>query len=223
MPQSETHTVIVNTINRSFGAWDKVRSKLPPNADEDADMDNAARARWAFLEHLPVLHDPQSFQVYVACIAHGVTLGAVQVAEIGRYGHLVQLAMSTWKLANPDWKNPQKQDPLPTKGNHSEASGAQGLDSQTRDRDHSAAKTPDQPAAEPKNTHPLPTKGNHSEGEGAPETALSLPNACPEQAEGSSSSSGTGEGSRLNGQPTQKPPLGAETAQEPWHEPVQTA
>ena len=83
-------------------------------------MDNAARARWAFLEHLPVLHDPQSFQVYVACIAHGVTLGAVQVAEIGRYGHLVQLAMSTWKLANPDWKNPQKQDPLPTKGNHSD-------------------------------------------------------------------------------------------------------
>ncbi|HKF49604.1 MAG TPA: hypothetical protein VKB38_19745 [Terracidiphilus sp.] len=167
MPQSDTRTEVFNTINRCNEAWNKAKNQ--PGADEDTQQESAT---WAFLDQLPVLHDPQSFQVYTACIAHGVTLGVIDVVDIGRYGHLVQLAMSTWKLANPDWKNPQKQDPLPpTKGNHEVAEERSGALDPSHLGTREGRQTPTQPSAEPENTHPLPPNGNHSEDEkqlGAP-------------------------------------------------------
>jgi hypothetical protein len=68
--------------------------------------------------------------------------------------------MSAWKLAHPDWKKPQTQDPLPPKGNHpgnDENQGAPGLSHlETGDDAQSAENAPE----EQEEDDPLPPKGN---------------------------------------------------------------
>lgn len=134
--QSEENTPtragFVEAIERCAEAWHRVRAELPPGAFRLADQANQQKAALAYLAQLPILSDPAAFQVYIACIAQGVALGAVDIVDAGRLCHLAQTAMSAWKLANltvpaaTEKREQQAQKsthPLPPKGNQPAAAG----------------------------------------------------------------------------------------------------
>ena len=75
-PEENTPDVYTQTIERCAAAYHRVRAELP------------------------VLRDPDSFQLYVACIGKGAAIGAIDIVDIGRFCHIAQTAMAVWKLAN---------------------------------------------------------------------------------------------------------------------------
>ena len=99
MPDQE-QDVYTQTIQRCAAAYHRVRAELAPRAIPAEDQRNNYKAFQAFAAELPVLRDPDSFQLYVACIAKGAAIGAIDVVDLGRFCHIVQTAMSVWKLAN---------------------------------------------------------------------------------------------------------------------------
>src|SRR5579863_5011911 len=88
------------TIDRCAAAYQRVRAELKKGATYFPDQENQHKAYLAFSAELPILYDPDSFRLYVACIAKGVAIGAVDIADAGRLCHIVQTAMSIWKLVN---------------------------------------------------------------------------------------------------------------------------
>ena len=134
MPAEQTtHTDFQQTIDRCAAAYRRVRAELKPkDIGYNADRENNYKAYLAFSAELPILSNPASFQLYVACIAKGVAIGAIDIGDAGRLCHIVQTAMSVWKLANltiPAAQNKekeaarrseQKETPLPPKGNYPE-------------------------------------------------------------------------------------------------------
>src|SRR5215472_8636180 len=159
MPQSAQITAAVQRCNE---AWQKVRSQLPPDAGRHAQADNNELCRWAFLDQLPILCNPESFQTWIACIAQGVVLGVIDLADAGRYCHLAHSAIAAWRLANPPQKK-EKHTPLPPpNGNHVEgenhpsapepgAPGPSHLGTRERCRDDA-----NHPSAKPEGTPPPP-------------------------------------------------------------------
>ncbi|HWE85161.1 MAG TPA: hypothetical protein VG267_09465 [Terracidiphilus sp.] len=137
---------ILHAINVCIQAYLGVKAKLPSDASYSSRQENHEAACSAYLAKLPILCDLASFQFYVACIAHGASIGAVDPVDIGRFCHLAQTAMSAWKLANlivPAAKNREMQatrnkqneaDPLPTKGNQVEDRQSLQAASQLPDR-----------------------------------------------------------------------------------------
>src|SRR5271157_590467 len=126
---------VMKTINRCAEAYHYVRAQLPPKAAHFDKLDNQAKASEAFCSHLPVLLGLESFQIFVACIAQGVAIGAIDPVDIGRYCHLAQTAMTAWKLANltvPEARN--RPHPLPTRSNQSETYEGAAAAAQLPDR-----------------------------------------------------------------------------------------
>jgi hypothetical protein len=99
MSQSEeiTPDVYTQTIERCAAAYHRVRAELPQGATYFEDQENSHKAFLAFAAELPILRDPDSFQLYVACIGKGA---AIDIVDIGRFCHIAQTAMAVWKLAN---------------------------------------------------------------------------------------------------------------------------
>ena len=131
MPQPEENTpdVYTQTIERCAAAYHRVRAELKKDAIYFEDQENKHKAYLAFAAELPVLRDPDSFQLYVACIGKGAAIGAIDIVDIGRFCHIAQTAMSVWKLANLTIPAAQEKEraakkkeematPLPSKGNH---------------------------------------------------------------------------------------------------------
>jgi len=56
--------------------------------------------RWRDFKVRRSVLDPTACLVYIACVASGVGIGAVDVVDAGRLCHLAQTAMSAWKLVN---------------------------------------------------------------------------------------------------------------------------
>ncbi|HTX75692.1 MAG TPA: hypothetical protein VMD29_05740, partial [Terracidiphilus sp.] len=89
MSQSENHTPITadftETIDRCAAAYRRVRAELKPkDIGYNADRENNYKAYLAFSAELPILSNPASFQLYVACIAKGVAIGAIDIGDAGR-------------------------------------------------------------------------------------------------------------------------------------------
>jgi|SRR5215472_15953389 len=175
MPQSAQITAAVQRCNE---AWQKVRSQLPPDAGRHAQADNNELCRWAFLDQLPILCNPESFQTWIACIAQGVVLGVIDLADAGRYCHLAHSAIAAWRLANPPQKK-EKHTPLPPpNGNHVEgenhpsapepgAPGPSHLGTRERCRDDA-----NHPSAKPEGTPPpSPPFINPTEEDESPKSA----------------------------------------------------
>lgn len=133
MPQPQAATLdraeLMKTIQRCAEAYFRVRAELPPNSIPYYDQANNYKASLAFLAQIPVLYDLASFQLYIACIAQGAAIGAIDPADVGRFCHIAQTAISAWKLANLIVPAAQRKEmeseekakytrPLPTKGNH---------------------------------------------------------------------------------------------------------
>ena len=165
-PQSIDRAELMRTIQRCAEAYHRIRAELPEKVFYHDNLENQQKASLASLAELPVLIDPKSFQLYIACIAQGVGFGAVDVVDAGRLSHLATSAMSAWKLANltapaaerkerESAEKEQKQPtPLPPKGNHH---GAEDGQSQAQ----TARRGPETgPRAPQKRRHP-PSKGNH--------------------------------------------------------------
>ena len=161
MPSEDQNRAdFMKTINRCAEAYHHVKAQLP-KATFSWSMeaqDNQRHAFQAFTAQLPILYDLESFQLYIACIAQGVAIGAIDVVDAGRFCHIAQTAMSVWKLVNltiPAAQKKQKQDPLPpTKGNQPTANEARNAADQPSE-DHQ------NPSEPPQNPDPLPSKGNH--------------------------------------------------------------
>lgn len=131
-PQPLAQEDFLHAINRCVQAYLDVKAKLPKDASYSATCDNHENACAAYLSKLPILWDPASFQLYIACIAHGAALGVIDPLDVGRFCHVAQTAISAWKLANltvpaKARKNEkaaqEKATPLPPKGNQPEDNG----------------------------------------------------------------------------------------------------
>ncbi len=130
---------IMQIVNRCAEAYHYVKAELPAKATHFEKLDNDAKASEAFCRHLPVLFGLQNIQIFIACIGLGVSIGAIDVADGGRYSHLAITAMSAWKLANltvPEARSRQH-PPLPKgnhEGNHEEDYGTAAVAAQLPDR-----------------------------------------------------------------------------------------
>ncbi len=98
--QQQTPDVYTETIERCAAAYHRVRAELKKDAIYFEDQENNHKAFLAFAAELPVLRDPDSFQLYVACIGKAAGIGAIDIVDVGRFCHIAQTAMSIWKLAN---------------------------------------------------------------------------------------------------------------------------
>lgn len=90
------------TIERCAAAYHRVRAELKKGAlswSSDA-QENQHVAYLAFAAQLPILRDPYSIHLYVACIGRGVSIGAIDIADAGRFCHIANTAVSIWKLCN---------------------------------------------------------------------------------------------------------------------------
>ena len=140
----------MHAIQHCAEAYHQVRAELPSNPSYHANQENQFKAGLAFLGQLPILYDLPSFQLYIACIAQGVAIGAMDGADCGRLCHLAQTAMSAWKLANlivPAAQMKQKAAQM---------------------KQEAAQRKENDPT-------PLPPKGNHLIGEEARQAAQALP------------------------------------------------
>jgi hypothetical protein len=151
---------LMQTIQRCAAAYHRVMADLPKGSLRWDVAEFQQRAFLAFSAHLPVLCDLASIQLYIACIAQGAAIGAIDPVDAGRFCHIAQTAMSAWKLANltvpaaqarekREQQKAQKQTPLPSKGNHFQ--------------DGEGPKAQEQGRMARENATPLPPKGNHAE------------------------------------------------------------
>ena len=172
-PQSIDRAELMRTIQRCAEAYHRIRAELPQKVFYHDNLENQQKASLASLAELPVLIDPKSFQLYIACIAQGVGFGAVDVVDAGRLSHLATSAMSAWKLANltapaaerkerESAEKEQKQPtPLPPKGNHPGAEDGQSQPRQPAEDQNQAPEHPKNAATPPpKVTTPALTTAN---------------------------------------------------------------
>ena len=95
-----TRTGFMQATQRCAAAYHRVMANMPRDPVYRVREEIRHKAFLAFAAELPVLCDPQSFQLYIACIGQGASIGAIEPGEAGRFCHIAQTAMSAWKLAN---------------------------------------------------------------------------------------------------------------------------
>jgi hypothetical protein len=153
MQQPDTNTpstAFTQTIQRCAAAYHRVMADMPRDPDYWVRDEIQNKAFLAFAAELPILRDPASFQLYIACIAQGAAIGAIDPIDVGRFCHLAQTAISAWKLANltiPAAKAKEERDRKNSANPANSASTA------------STASTAN--SANPAGCTPLPSKGNH--------------------------------------------------------------
>ena len=91
---------LADTLQRATNAY-RAAVAIPPSCTVPSVLEEHHHNGFvAFCSELPILYEPSSFQIYLACITRGVAIGAMNPAEAGRLSHLVQTSMSAWKLFN---------------------------------------------------------------------------------------------------------------------------
>ena len=160
MPLTETQIPTRNDFmqatQRCAAAYLRVMAHMPKNCLHWTRDEFQYKAFLAFAAELPILCDLASFQLYMACIAQGAAVGAIDPVDVGRFCHIAQTAMSAWKLANlivpaareKERKAQANATPLPPKGNQSAQKQSQSQ--------------PQQPPRGEETATPLPTKGNQA-------------------------------------------------------------
>ena len=141
-PEENTLDAFTQTIERCAAAYQRAIAHMPKDPSPWVREEIQHKAYLAFAAELPVLRDPDSFLLYIACIGKGASIGAIDIVDVGRFCHIAQTAMSVWKLANLT------------------VPAAQAKEERARKKEQREA----QRVADRKNT-PLPSKGNHSEDE----------------------------------------------------------
>ena len=101
-PESTTldRTEFNQTLQRCAAAYHRVMADMPEHVGYVSEQKHWQKASLAFLAELPALLDPTACHLYIACIAQGVGIGAVDGADAGRLCHLAQMAISVWKLVH---------------------------------------------------------------------------------------------------------------------------
>jgi hypothetical protein len=101
MQSQETHQAELNqTIERCTQAY-RAAVAVPPSCGHPTTVEeHRQRGFVAFCSHLPILYEPASFQIFLACVARGAAIGAMDPSEAGRLCHIAQTALSAWKLFN---------------------------------------------------------------------------------------------------------------------------
>jgi hypothetical protein len=169
--QTPTRADFIEATQRCAEAYHRVMADMPKNVCTATEQSHQYKAFLAFAAELPILCDLPSFQLYIACIAKGVAIGAIDPADAGRFCHIAQIAISAWKLANlvvpaaqaKERAAQQKQPtPLPPKGNHDGVQESQFRPSQPPQDPKQPPQDPKQPPQDPKQPTPLPPKGNHA-------------------------------------------------------------
>jgi hypothetical protein len=89
-----------HTFQRCAAAYHRVMADMPERPGYLTEQKHWQKASLAFIAELPPLLDPSACHLYIACIAQGVGIGAVDGADSGRLCHLAQMAISVWKLVN---------------------------------------------------------------------------------------------------------------------------
>ena len=181
------------SIQRCAAAYHRVRAELPSDPYYHADLRNQHKAFLAFAAELPLLIDPPSFQLYIACIGQGAAIGAIDPVDVGRLCHIANTAMSAWKLANliapaaQATERAARQAPLPAEGNQSEEKAVpsqpqqphrgeetatplppKGNQPEAQCRQAGSESRPQQPSKGEEKSAPLPPKGNQAKDEALP-------------------------------------------------------
>lgn len=101
-PETPTRTEFNQAAQRCAAAYHQVKAQLPKGAFSwsTEGEENQHKAFLAFAAELPLLIDPPSFQLYLTCIGQGVTIGAIDPVDAGRFCHIANTAMAAWKLPN---------------------------------------------------------------------------------------------------------------------------
>ena len=139
-----TPAEIAEAINRCVKAFKEVTARLPEKPGFFDSRDNHTDACRAYLLKLPVLTGPQSFQIYVACVSHGASIGAIDPIDVGRFCHVAQTAMAAWKLA------------------HLIVPAAEAKERAAKAKEQKEAEEKARKESE-KQANPLPSKGNQTE------------------------------------------------------------
>jgi hypothetical protein len=90
---------VVAAVNRCLHAYHEALDK-PRAKDDYFGREHQHQATLAYLGQLPILTGPQSFQLYISCVSHGASAGAIDPVDVGRFCHIANTAMAAWKLAN---------------------------------------------------------------------------------------------------------------------------
>lgn len=153
-------TEVNQTMQRCAEAYHRVIVEMPKNPNIWTRQEFQEKAFLAFAAHLPVLINPASFQIYIACIAQGAAIGAIDPMDAGRFCHIAQTAMSAWKLANltvpaAEAKEREAREKLPRAASAVPNPGSKTSSANSPGSACSAASRGENPAAPPS------PKGNH--------------------------------------------------------------
>ncbi|HWG20697.1 MAG TPA: hypothetical protein VG225_09205, partial [Terracidiphilus sp.] len=83
----------MRAVQRCCETFYRVKAELPADADEDDLYENNLKAGEAFRAELPILLGLHSFQVYTACVARGLAIGAIDPVDSSRYLYAGQSAV----------------------------------------------------------------------------------------------------------------------------------
>jgi hypothetical protein len=144
MEQTKEQLAFTHAIQRCAAAYHRVMADMPRDPDYWVRDEIQNKAFLAFAAELPILIDPASFQLYIACIAQGAAIGAIDPIDVGRFCHLAQTAISAWKLANLTIPAAKAKEERDRKNSANPANSASSANS-----------------ANPAGCTPLPSKGNH--------------------------------------------------------------
>ena len=91
-------TLAMQTMTRCASAYFHIEHEsLPATLSDGQRWEHHQKACEAFRAELPILLGPENFQIYIACIAQGVHIGAIDLLDAGKYTHLTQCAVSAWR------------------------------------------------------------------------------------------------------------------------------
>ncbi len=90
-------TLAMEYLNRCTEAFRRAKQNPPANATGDQLWEHHQQACAAFRAQLPILLGPENFQIYMACIAQGEVIGAIDRIDLGKFNHLVNTAVAAWR------------------------------------------------------------------------------------------------------------------------------
>jgi hypothetical protein len=141
-------TLAMQTMTRCASAYFHIEHEaLPATLSDGQRWEHHQKACEAFRAELPILLGPENFQIYIACIAQGVHIGAIDLLDAGKYTHMAQCAVSAWRAGQQQLRQErQHQRQQELRQERLERQERRDLDQQRQ--------------SEAQNRPPLPAKGN---------------------------------------------------------------
>jgi hypothetical protein len=98
-------------VRQCIEAWDKAYlAAIHDHEDDDEDDDDCdpeALAALAYREAMPPLCGVRNIRNYIACVAHGYVVGAIDIADSSKLLYAAQIAFSTRRIRPPQEKKPR--------------------------------------------------------------------------------------------------------------------